>query len=243
MGRPFRQPKATAGLLYRYWNLYNPRNRDPRAWAPARTAELRAFLSHSYETRLLKGRGQVYAGRQSRAFGGTYENWRFVLEQQHTLHFTRDFSVTLRGFAGVIRGASADRDQFYLSGGLMYNDDEIVSWGYKGMSSGQERWHYDGDVNCRGYAGAYRHGRYAYGLNLSVAVRPWLLPFFDLGNVAQTPDESGFLQPRLDAGVRIRLGPFYADFPVWKSRPEPGETHFAFRWMLGFKLSELTGNI
>lgn len=239
IGRPFRQPKATVGLHYRYWDLFDVRDRDPRAWDSARTAEARFFFNHSYEAMRFKGRGQVFAAPQVPWLGSNFRSWKFALEQQHTFRFRRNLGITVRGFAGLIWGAIPNQDQFYLSGGLAYTDNEPVSWAYRGWNSGQQHWHYDGDLNCRGYLGSYRHGRYAYGLNLSLNFSRYVEPFFDLGNVAQSPAEPGFLPPLMDAGLRFRLGPLYADIPFWRIDPVTRRSVFRLDWSLGFKLSDL----
>ncbi|OYD15140.1 hypothetical protein CH330_06500, partial [candidate division WOR-3 bacterium JGI_Cruoil_03_51_56] len=119
--------------------------------------------------------------------------------------------------------------------GLVPNSAEPVSWGYQGMSSGQEHWHYNADVNCRGYAGEYQPGRFAYGLNIYLSLIPYLQPFFDIGNVGDTTN-SKFWNACMDAGIRLKLGPLYADFPFWRYQiNKPHE--FAFRWMLGLSLA------
>jgi hypothetical protein len=150
-------------------------------------------------------------------------------------------------FAGYVWGNVPAQDQFFLSGGLSSNPSEPVSWGYEGWTSGQENWHYDADVNCRGYAGEYAHGRAAYGLNFEAALLKLgvlsVVPFYDLGNVGDPQDIAetgaagvpGFWQPRMDAGIMLRLGPLYAGFPFWRYQVGTSRHEFAFRWMLGLK--------
>jgi hypothetical protein len=46
----------------------------------------------------------------------------------------------------------------------------------------------------------------------------------------------------MDAGLRLKLGPLYADFPFWRYQVG-GNQEFAFRWMLGLKVSGSLGNI
>ena len=67
----------------------------------------------------------------------------------------------------------------------------------------------------------------------------YVQPFFDIGNVADSVG-TGLWRPRMDAGLRLRYGPLYADFPVWRFRVGTSDHQFAFRWMLGLKLSEVT---
>ena len=40
-------------------------------------------------------------------------------------------------------------------------------------------------------------------------------------------------------GIRLKLGPLYADFPFWRYRVGEGRHEFAFRWMLGVKVGDL----
>jgi hypothetical protein len=192
------------------------------------------------------------------------------MEQVHTFRTSLNSGITVRAFAGYIFGSVPAQDQFYLSGGLTSNSSEPVSWGYEGWTSGQEHWHYDADANCRGWAGEYLHGACAYGLNVYLQPVKFIQPFFDLGNVAQNGDcpenrglslrravcdsqglSPGFLRgtvpifrtlwpPRMDAGIRLKLGPLYADFPIWRYSVADGRHEFAFRWTLGFRLSDLT---
>jgi hypothetical protein len=195
----------------------------------------------------------VYLRRGLTALGSNYDYLRAGLEQSHTYRGLRPLNLTLRMFAGYVWGNVPAQDQFYLSGGLTSNQSEPVSWGYEGWTSGQEHWHYDADVNCRGYAGGYltgdgyQHGRAAYGLNFEGTAPKWRLslvsfhPFFDLGNVGDSLGQPDFLRPRMDAGIRLKLGPLYADFPIWRYQVGTGKHEFAFRWMLGLKMGGILG--
>jgi len=243
LGRAFRLPRGSLNLGYRFLDLYDLRGRDLRAWDAARIAEVRLTASHSGEARLLKGHGRLHAAAGVPRLGGSHHYYKLSLDQTHTLRLDQHLSITLRLFGGTAWGALPAQEQFYLSGGLVPNDDEPISWGYQGMSSGQEHWHYDADVNCRAYSGSYRHGRWAYGLNVYLPGLGPFRPFFDVGNVASTLDEDDLWQPLFGAGIRFKLGPVYADFPVWKSHPGPAEAQFAFRWLLGFKLSDLLSGL
>ena len=249
LGPAFRQPKTTIDLGYRILDLYNDSFRDPRAWDLARTADIRLRIAHTYESRLFLGGAQVYVRNGMTALGSDSNYLRVGLEQSHTWRGLRPLNLTLRVFAGYVWGNVPKQDQFYLSGGLSSNGSEPVSWGYEGWTSGQEHWHYDADVNCRGYAGGYPgdsgyvHGRAAYGLNFEGNAPGWRLslvsfhPFFDLGNVGNSVSQTDFWQPRMDAGIRLMLGPVYADFPIWRYQVGTGKHEFAFRWMLGLKMS------
>jgi len=251
LGPVFRQPKTTIDFGYRILDLYNLRYRADSAWDSARTADVRLRLAHTYESRLLLGGAQVYLRRGLTALGSNYSYLRAGLEQSHTYRGLRPVSLTLRMFAGYVWGDVPAQDQFYLSGGLTSNSSEPVSWGYEGWTSGQEHWHYDADVNCRGYAGGYvaddgyLHGRAAYGLNIEATLPRWGLlsfhPFFDVGNVGDSLGQSDFLRPRMDAGIRLKLGPVYADFPFWRYQVGISPHEFAFRWMLGLKMGGLLG--
>jgi len=245
LGPAFRQPKTTIDFGYRILDIYNLRYRDSLAWEKARTADIRVRLAHTYESRLFLGGAQVYVRDGMKALGSEYDYVRAGLEQSHTWRGLRPVYLTLRLFAGHVWGKMPPQDQFYLSGGLSSNPSEPISWGYEGSTSGQEHWHYDADVNCRGYAGEYLHGRAAYGLNLEATLPKWSLlsfhPFFDLGNVGDSLGAAGFWDPRMDAGIRLKLGPVYADFPFWRYQVGTGRHEFAFRWMLGLKMGGVLG--
>jgi hypothetical protein len=261
LGPVFRQPRTTIDFGYRILDIYNLEFRKPEAWDSARTADLRLRVAHTYESRLFLGGAQVYVRQGLTALGSQNNYLRVGLEQSHTWRGLRPVDFSLRVFGGYVWGSVPAQDQFYLSGGLTSNPSEPVSWGYEGWTSGQEHWHYDADVNCRGWAGEYLHGRAAYGLNFE-ATPPKLgilslSPFFDLGNVGDTRDMTelsdnsdrvprttsvpAFWDPRMDAGIRLRLGPVYADFPFWRYQPGAGGHQFAFRWMLGLKMGGVLG--
>jgi hypothetical protein len=253
LGPAFRQPKTTIDFGYRILELKDLKFRDSLAWDKARTADISLRLAHTYEYRLFLGGAQAYLRKGMTALGSQYSYLRTGLEQSCTWRGLRPYNLTLRLFAGYVWGNVPKQDQFYLSGGLSSNPAEPISWGYAGLTSGQEHWHYDADVNCRGYAGGYPgdsgyvHGRAAYGLNLEATLAKLglvsLYPFFDLGNVKEdNVAATGFWRPRLDAGIRLKLGPLYADFPVWRNQVGTGQHQFAFRWMLGLKLSGNLGS-
>jgi hypothetical protein len=247
LGPVFRQPKTTIDLGYRYLNVKDDTFRDKRAWQLARTADIRLRVAQTYESRLFLGSAQAYVRKGTPALGSDSDYVRLGLEQSHTWRGLRPLNLTLRVFAGYVWGNVPKQDQFYLSGGLSSNGAEPVSWGYEGWTSGQEHWHYDADVNCRGYADEYRHGRAAYGFNFEGTVPKWALslvsfhPFFDLGNVGDSLGQTDFWQPRMDAGIRLKLGPVYADFPFWRYQVGTGRHEFAFRWMLGLKMGGVLG--
>jgi hypothetical protein len=247
LGPAFRQPRTTIDFGYRFLDLYNLRFRKSLAWDSARTADIRLRLAHTYESRLFLGGAQVYLRRGLTALGSNYDYLRAGLEQSHTWRGLRPLNLTLRMFAGYVWGNVPAQDQFYLSGGLTSNGSEPVSWGYEGWTSGQEHWHYDADVNCRGYAGGYApddgyvHGRAAYGLNFYLEPAKFIQPFFDLGNVGDSLGQPDFFSPRMDAGIRLKLGPLYADFPIWRYQVGTGKHEFAFRWMLGLKMGGILG--
>ncbi|MEO0077629.1 MAG: hypothetical protein ABIK86_01325 [candidate division WOR-3 bacterium] len=236
LGPVFRPPQLTAELGYRFLSLYDLRLRDRRAWDSAAFSDMRTRLTHTYELRNFKGRQRLYLARGLHELGGDFSYWKTSIEQIHTFRWHVNSAVTLRVFAGTISGNTPAQEQFYLSGGLIATPEEPVSWGYLGWTSGQERWHYDADANIRGFAGEYLHGRHAWGANLYFASIRLIQPFFDIGNVSDSLAPDLFGQPKLDAGIRLRLGPLYADFPFWRyDLTRPGH-QFAFRWTLGLKV-------
>ncbi len=240
LGRVFGKPNGLVDFGYRYFDLYDTTGRDFRAWEPARTGEVRIRVLHSWGSSVLSGSQYLYLGRGLTQIGGNYRYWKMSLEEDCSVRLAHPLRLSLRLFCGAIPGSIPDQDQFYLSGGLQPSSSEPVSWGLKGKSSAQEHWHYDSDANCRGFAGEYRHGRFAYGVNVYLEPLPFLAPFFDLGNVTDSLHAApSFPAPVLDAGVRLKLGPLYADFPFWRWSREAGH-EFAFRWMLGLKLGSGT---
>jgi len=243
VGPVFRPPQLTAELGYRFLSLYDLRLRDRRAWDSAAFSDVRTRLTHTYEQRNFKGSQRLYLAGGLNRLGGDYSYWKSSIEQTHTFRWRMNSGITLRVFAGTIQGDVPAQEQFYLSGGLSATPDEPVSWAYKDWLSGQEHWHYDADVNCRGYAGEYRHGRHAWGLNLYLVPVRFVQPFFDIGNTLDSLGPDLLRKPKMDAGVRLRLGPLYADFPFWRyDLGEPGH-QFAFRWMIGLKVSGLTSGM
>ncbi|MEO0073328.1 MAG: hypothetical protein ABIK43_01535 [candidate division WOR-3 bacterium] len=238
-GRRFRLPRASLNLTFRVVELRDLRGRDTRAWEAVRLSEINLKSTHSDECRLLKKNSVLLIAIAAPCFGSTYRYCKLSTEHDQTLRLNRHTAFRLRLFAGTVLGRIPRQEQFYLSGALVPTDDEPLSFGYQGTSSSQEHWHYDGHVNCRGYAGSYRHGRWAYGINLYLLQIGPIVPFVDIGNVAATLDETGFWPPRADAGIRLKLGPLYLDLPFWKSHPFFPERHFSFRWLLGLKVSGL----
>ncbi len=238
---PALTPSTEIDFGYRLYELIDTTGRDPRAWIPARTAELRTRFAHTHLHTFLTGRQELVFQQGIKSLLSQYRYSKISAEQNYTIFLPQPFSLSIRLFAGAISGNTPPQEEFYLSGGLSYTNAEPISWAYEGMASGQEHWHYDGDVNCRGYYGLYRHGRYAYGINIYLIPLKFLQPFLDIGNVGDSINAPGFFPPVLDAGIRLTFGPFYADFPFWKSHPEENERHFTFRWSLGFKLTALLG--
>ncbi|MFO7674906.1 MAG: hypothetical protein R6X12_01105 [bacterium] len=233
-----RQDGATIQLRWLLTALTDTVARDPRAWERARTAELKLAFLHTTESRQLKQTGAVGLGWGSRALGGEYDFGRASVEQFAALRFGRTRAVSVRLFAGGVAGSVPLQNRVYLSGGLVATPSEPATWAYQGPASGQENWHYTADVNCRGWAGEYLAGRWGWGANFHLGLVPFVQPFLDVGNVADSPLAPGLLRPRVDAGVRFKLSWLYADFPVW--RWEPGtDGEFIFKWMIGLNLAGL----
>lgn len=243
VGQPFRPPRTEINFGYRLYELLDTTDRDARAWQKGRTGEIKITLGNRAETRFFQFKHRLTFSQAFKPILSQFQYTKVSLEENYTVFLPGMFPLAIRLFTGLIAGAAPPQEKFYLSGGLSYTPAEPVSWAYKGPSSGQEHWHYDGDVNCRGYYGLYHHGRYAYGINLHLHP-PFsvLQPFFDIGNVADSLNQPDFFKPLFDAGIRLKFGLFYADFPLWKSHPGGNEKHFAFRWSLGFKLFEPLGN-
>lgn len=246
---PFRLPRTEVQVGYRLYELLDTTGRDPRAWNRARVAELRSRLYRANKTPMLAVQHELICAQGLKPFLSQYTYTRVSLVENISIGLVNLLPVSIRIFAGAIAGSVPLQEKFYLSGGLNYTPEEPISWAYEGMGSGQEHWHYDGDANCRGYYGLYRSGRFGWGVNIHLLPRTaWpfpfsaIQPFIDFGNVADTLQLRS-LKPVFDAGIRLKLGPLYADFPFWKSAPEPGENRLAFRWSLGFKLTGLISGI
>ncbi|MBN2538226.1 hypothetical protein JXB37_08125, partial [candidate division WOR-3 bacterium] len=238
-----RQSGTTVQLAWNLVDLKDRVGRDPRAWDEARTSDIGLRLLHSYNRKHLRGNGAVYLGTGLTELGGHHDYWKASLEQVHTLRLTRNFGVTGRLFLGALTAPGPQQAEFFLSGGLIADADEPVSWAYEGWASGQEHWHYDSDVNCRGWAGGYIHGRYAWGVNLSLDAVPVVRPFLDIGNVADDPLDAELWRPRLAAGVKLKLAWFYAAFPLWRWQVGD-EPQFVFardwdsaKWMMGLNFA------
>jgi len=246
---PFHLPRNELQFGYRLYELLDTTGRDPRAWERARVAELRVRFYHQGKKPGLAIQQELLYTQGLKPVLSEYDYAKISLVENITIAVGKLLPVSVRIFAGAITGSVPLQERFYLSGGLNYTPSEPVSWAYEGMASGQEHWHYDGDVNCRGYYGSYRSGKFAWGVNIYLLPCPrahfpisLFQPFFDVGNVADSLNPALF-KPVLDAGIRLKIGPLYADFPFWKSSPQAREKHFAFRWSLGFKLTELFSGI
>ena len=238
-----RQSGTTVQLAWMLIDLKDAIGRDPRAWDEARTSDIGLRLLHSYKRRSLQGNGTVYLGAGLTELGGQYDYWKASVEQVHTLRLFRNIGITGRLFLGALTAPGPQQAEFFLSGGLIANAAEPVSWAYEGPASGQEHWHYDADVNCRGWAGEYIHGRYAWGANLSLKVLPVVRPFLDIGNVADDPFEVDLWRPRIAAGIKLKLAWFYAAIPLWRWQVGE-EPQYVFekewdsaKWMLGLNLA------
>ncbi len=240
-GEPFRSSRTEINLGYRFYQLLDTVGRDARAWTKAHTGEIKFTWGNWSENRLFQTKHRFTFSQALKPFLSQYQYSKISIEENCTIFIPEFIPVYLRLFIGFISGTAPPQEEFYLSGGLTYTPAEPVSWAYEGVASGQEHWHYDGDANCRGYYGLYRHGRYAYSINLHFLPLKYLQPFFDLGNVSGTLAQPSLFRPVFDAGIRLKYGPFYVDFPIWKSHPEENESHVSFRWSVGFKLFEPLG--
>lgn len=245
IGRPFQFPHDEIQLGYRLYELLDLTGRDPRAWDRARIAELRTRWYRQNKIPGFSTQHELIYYQGLKPALSEYAYTKISLLENLTVWPAKLPPVSIRIFIGAIYGSVPLQEKFYLSGGLTYTASEPISWAYEGIASSQEHWHYDGDANCRGYYGLYRSGRFAWGVNIHLhPPSSWrfpfsaIHPFLDLGNVTDSLSPT-LLKPVCDAGVRLKFGPLYADFPLWKSSPQNGERPIAFRWSVGFKLSEL----
>jgi hypothetical protein len=112
-----------------------------------------------------------------------------------------------------------------------------VNLGHEGWASPQEYWHFEGDANVRAWAGEFRSGKLAFAANVMLTLYRYFGVFYDIGSVGERLDRES-APVRMDAGIRLRLGPAYADLPLWRWQVGSA-AEFAPRVMFGLNLSGL----
>jgi hypothetical protein len=239
-GRVFGPPSTDSKLAYQYWGIRDTGWLCQRDWHGGRVGKIEYSVRHQTRQRCLRHDAQLRLALADRALGSDSGFQRFSLETRESWRPLRNLRFNLRFFAGYAGGSPPPQEQFFLSGSLTPTDAEPITWSYQEDIAGtQQNWHIDGDADLRGFAGAHIRGKLAGSVSLGMPVGP-VMPFFDLGNVG---DSLSVFQPgqlRMDAGVRVRLGPLYADFPVWRYQPGVREPALDFRWLVGFSLSGIS---
>jgi hypothetical protein len=248
LGRVLGPPSASFRLGYSYNNLKDRVGRDTTSfsdgdtipdWVRAKSGKLEYSMGYSHVSRHLKGDERLYLALAHPVLGSDSGYQKASIEWRSTVRFTKDLRLGVRLFAGFTGGSPPAQEQFFLSGNLTASDVEPITWSYaKTPFATQENWHIDGDANLRGYITEHEKDKLAGALNFSLPFGP-IVPFFDIGNVGGSLRDFGPDRLRMDAGIRLKYGPLYADFPVWASRPQSGSS-LAFRWALGLSLSGIS---
>jgi hypothetical protein len=233
VGRVLGAPNADLKLGYRFTELHSLRFLDPLDFVLDTIGLLAWSADYSHLSRNLQGNAGFRAALASSVFGSRSDYYRVNAEATEVWRISRDLRLQARFFAGASGGNIPLQQQFFLSGSLEGTEAAPLNWSYLGDIASQEHWHIEGDANLVGYAGEHVKGRYAGAMNLRLRV-PYVSPFFDIGNVGNSISALTPSQLRMDAGVRVAVGPIYADFPFWVSRGKP---NLGFRWVLGLDLS------
>jgi hypothetical protein len=241
LGRVAGLPDADLKFGYRFTELHSLRSLDTLDFALDTIGLLAWSADYEHLSRRLHGKVGFRAAVASTLLGSDAGYYRVSAEAIESWRFSRDLRLQARFFGGSSGGSIPPQQQFFLSGSLEGTDAAPVNWSYLGLIASQEHWHIEGDANLAGYAGEHVKGKYAGAINLRLKV-PYVSPLFDIGMIesnlnALVPDSL-----RMDAGVRLSVGPIYADFPIWVSKPNRrmGEKSFAFRWVIGLDLSAVS---
>jgi hypothetical protein len=239
LGRVLGSPSGMARIGYRYDWLKNTLGWHPQDWDTARAGRFEAQFGWSHIARMVQGDERLNLAWASPRLGGLASFAKASIESRSTFRLSRDLRVRLRAFVGATSGNPPAQEQFFLSGKLGASESEPITWTYTNTTfSTQNNWHVDGDANLRGYITEHQRGRLVAALNLSLPFQ-YVEPFFDIGNVGDTLGSFAPGSLRMDAGVRLKLGPLYADLPIWANRPAKGR-QLDFRWALGLTLSGIS---
>ncbi len=233
----FRQSGSLARLEYLLLDVSDVRSRDPRAWEVARTSEVRFTSNYTRRTEYSFSNGQVYLGRGIAGLGGNFDYWKVSADWRQSVRVAGPLGLYARLFAGGISGQTPRQNLFYLSGGLLPTESEPVNLGHEGWASPQVLWHFESDANLRAWAGEFENGRIGCAVNIMLTLYRFFGVFYDVGNVGDGLDRN-FARVRMNAGVRLRLGPAYADLPLWRWHIGSA-AEFAPRVMFGLNLSGL----
>jgi hypothetical protein len=240
LGRVLGAPNGNVQLGYRFTQLRKLKYLDSLDFELDTIGLLAWSANYTHLSRNLQGKAGFRAALASTVLGGRGNYYRVNVEATEVWRMSRDVRLQARVFGGASGGSIPLQQQFFLSGSLEGTDAAPINWSYLGDLASQEHWHIDGDASMAGYIGQHVKGRYAGVLNLSLKL-PWVSPFFDIGNVGNSPSALRPDRMRMDAGIRLNAGPVYAVFPIWVS-PADGRTgrNFAFRWALGLNLNDIS---
>ncbi len=233
----FRQSGSLVRLEYQLLDVSNTRSRDTLAWQVARTSEVRFTNNYTNRTDYSLTDGHLYIGRGFPGLGDTFSYWKASLDLRQAVRVAGPVGLYARIFAGGISGDLPKQGRFYLSGGLLPTEGEPVNLGHEGWASPQEYWHFEGDANVRAWAGDFTSGKLAFAANVMLTLYRYFGVFYDIGSVGDRLDRES-APVRMDAGVRLRLGPAYADLPLWRWQVGSA-SEFAPKVMFGLNLSGL----
>jgi len=239
-GRVLGSPNADLKLGYRFTELRSLRMLDSRDFALDTIGLLAWSADYSHLSRSFQGKDGFRVALASTALGSRADYWRVNVEANEVWRMSRDVRVQARFFGGASGGSIPPQQEFFLSGSLEGTEAAPLNWSYLGDIASQEHWHIEGDANLAGYAGEHVKGKYAGAINLRLRI-PYVSPFFDIGNVGNSISALAPNELRMDAGLRVTLGPIYADFPIWTSPANVRDgRNLAFRWVLGLDLSGIS---
>jgi hypothetical protein len=243
----FRRSGSLIRLEYQWLSLDSTRGRDTRGWEEARTSELRFTNNYTRRTDYSATDGLFYLGKGINGLGGGYDYWKVSLDVRQAVRVAGPLGLYARAFAGGIWGSIPRQGLFYLSGGLIPTEAEPVNLGHEGWASPQALWHFESDANVRAYSGwfdgdggfegGFEQGRFAYGGTVMLTLFRYFGVFYDIGNVGDDLDRE-LARVRMDAGIRFRLGPLYADVPLWRWQVGSA-AELCPRVMLGLNLAGL----
>lgn len=237
LGRALGLPNADLKLGYRFTELRSLQMLDSQDFALDTIGLLSLSADYSHLNRNFRGQLGTVITLASSVLGSRQDYWRMNVEATEVWRMNQTLGLQARFFGGASGGSIPFQQQFFLSGSLEPTDAAPLIWSYLGTIATQENWHIEGDADLVGYARDHVKGQYAEAINLRLRI-PYISPFFDIGNVGNSFSALAPSQLRMDAGLRVALGPVYADFPVWTSPANFVDgRNFAFRWVLGLDLS------
>ncbi|MDP2884427.1 MAG: M1 family aminopeptidase [Ignavibacteria bacterium] len=167
----------------------------------------------------------------ARSLNSPYQFTRLSLDLRATPSFLNGLQFRL--FAGIVRGTFPSQEALYLSGDV--RSSSVAYWFLDPdrKISTQEHLHTSGDANLVGYFGTHQRGNNAVSWSAEYPILPAyrLKAFVGGGSVWN----EGSPRVLWNAGLAVDLGGIRVNFPVYISRPMPGEHKFGFRWLIEIK--------